>query len=263
VIPSLPHRPQADVAGTLSGFRRIVSLSPSVTENLFALGAGDRLVGITTACDYPDRVRNLPRVGDFRRPSWERILSLRPDAVVVESATIRLEDVHRIRDRVGCRVEVLRPRTVSDVLANLTRLGAWCDRTRETSTLVRRLRARMETVGRRVRGLPKPRVFVEVSETPLYAAGPGSFVDDLIRLAGGVNVVTGREPFPTVSKESLISAAVDVYVVAAKPNSEHLSRPLARNARLVVLDPDLLFRPTSRLVDGLEGLANGLHGKAG
>lgn len=245
------------------GFRRIVSLSPSVTENLFAIGAGDRVVGITTACDFPDAARNLPRVGDFRRPSWERIVSLRPDAVIVESATIAAADIARVRERAGCRVEVLRPRTVSDVLANLGRLGTWCDRPREASDLVRRLRGRIDTVRRRVARLPRRRVFVEVSETPLYAAGPGSFVDDLIRLAGGVNAVGGREPFPMVSKEMLISAKVDVYVVAAKMGSEPLSRPLVRDARVVRVDPDRLFRPTARLVDGLEVLADAVHGGAG
>ncbi|MFY7952498.1 MAG: helical backbone metal receptor, partial [Armatimonadaceae bacterium] len=217
-----------------SGFRRIISLSPSVTENLFAIGAGDRVVGVTTVCDFPETARNLPRVGDFRRPSWERILASRPDAVIVESATIQDADIARIRERVGCRVEVLRPRTVDDVLANLNRLGAWCARSRETSAIVRRLNARVSAVRRRAAGRPRRRVFVEVSETPLYAAGPGSFVDDLIRLAGGVNAVGGREPFPMVSKEMLLSANVDVYVVAAKAGGDAVSRPLARGARVLV-----------------------------
>jgi ABC-type hemin transport system substrate-binding protein len=242
------------------GFRRIVSLSPSVTENLFAIGAGGRLVGVTTACDFPEAAGRLPRVGDFRRPSWERILSLRPDAVLVESATLKPADVASIRERAGCRVEVLAPRTVDDVVKNLRQLGQWCGLGRDTASLAGRLEARIAAVGRRVRGGTPPRVFVEVSESPLYAAGPVSFVDDLVRRAGGRNVVEVREPFPMVSAEAVLKARVQVYVVASKAvPGARIQRPLARGARVVAVDPDWLFRPTARLVDGLEALARALR----
>lgn len=244
--------------------RRIVSLSPSVTENLFAIGAGDRVVGVTTACDYPASAARLTRVGDFRRPSWERIVALHPDLLIVESSTLRDSDVASIREKSGCPVEVLRPRTVDDMLGNLAKLGKWCGVSPQASAVVRGLRARMKRVRGRVAGLPAPRVFVEVSETPLYAAGPGSYVDDLVRLAGGVNVVSGPEPFPLVGRERVRAARIDIYVVARKPatpgrTADPGPRPLAGRARVVAIDPDWLFRPTPRLVDGLEALAGALH----
>lgn len=246
--------------------RRVVSLAPSVTENLHAVGAGDRLVGATAACDFPTRVRRLPQVGNFLRPSYERIAALRPDLVVVASATLTLADAERLAGRLRIPVFVQIPRRYDDVARHLEQLGALTGRRDGAAAPARALARRRDDVARRVAGKPLVAVFVEVNPTPLYAVGPGSFVDDLIRLAGGRNVVTSGGAFPVVSKEVLLAADPQVYVALGYPGRppRTFAPPLdrlraVRDRRVVTLPADLLSRPTPRLADGLERLADALH----
>jgi iron complex transport system substrate-binding protein len=254
--------------------RRIVSLSPAATENLFAVGAGGAVVGATAADTYPAAVRTLTRVGDFGAPAYERILSLRPDLIVVESATVRPADVENVSRRLrGAPVFAQRSVGWGDVLRHLDQFGRLTGHAAEAARQVAGMNAKAARAARLVAGKPPVTVFVEVSPTPLYAAGPGSFVDDLIRRAGGVNVVKGTNPYPVYSKEALLAADPHVYVVAAggdmgrggaagKPT---LPAPLdrltaAKAGRVYRLPADLLFRPTPRLADGLLLLAKTLHG---
>lgn len=253
-------------APPVGGARRLVSLSPATTENVFALGAGDRLVGVTTACDWPAAARRIAKIGDFQRPAWERIAALRPDGAVVESATLPDAEVRALERRLGCPLVVLRTRSLAELDRTLTTLGAACGRQAEASALRGRLARRRAAVEARVAGRPRPSVFVEVSPSPLYAAGKGSFVDDLVRVAGGRNVVEGNEPFPVVSKERLLAWNPEVLVIAQSTHfpARTFAPPLdtiaaVRSGRVVRVDPDLLFRPTPRLLDGLETLARALH----
>lgn len=247
--------------------RRIVSLSPSVTEVCFAIGAGSLLVGATAACDYPETARRLPRIGDFLRPSHERILSLRPDLVVAESATLARADADRLARRLKVPLFVQLSRRYDDAARHLEQLGRLTGHTASARPVAAELSRRQARVAQRVSGKAPVSVFVEVSETPLYAVGPGSFVDDLIRRAGGRNVVTGKQAFPVVSKEALLASDPDVYVVAVgtgQSGDRTFRAPLdrlraVRSGRVATVPADLLFRATPRLADGLERLADLLH----
>lgn len=252
--------------------RRIVSLSPSATENLFALGAGGQIVGVTTACDYPTPAKKLPRVGDFYRPSVERIRALRPDVVIVDSATVARRDMDNLQARLKVPIFAQKSTRFDDVLTHLDQLGRITGKTAAAAKQIAGMKTKAQKATRiAAQGRRRPTVFVEVSATPLYAAGPGSFVDDLIRRAGGVNIVKGSNPFPVFSKESLLAADPEHYVIAlggdmgrASGGKATLAPPLdrlsaAKRGSVHRLSADLLFRATPRLADGLLALASVLH----
>ena len=231
--------------------RRIVSLSPATTENLFAIGAGGWVVGVTSACDFPEGAKTLPRVGDFTRPSYEKILSLKPDLIVFDSATVNKADVESFAARVRVPVYVQCSRKAADVPRHLDALSKLVAKPAlgVVAQLYRSLR--ISPLGR-----PTP-VLVEISASPLYVVGPGSFVDDLVRLAGGQNVVTEGGPFPQLTKEKLLTLKPAVYVIATNPGQPEMP-PAVPNVPVVRIPADLLFRPTPRLVTGLRMLQEGL-----
>jgi iron complex transport system substrate-binding protein len=248
--------------------RRIISLAPAISENLFAIGAGSLLVGVTTADDYPPAVKRLPRVGDFGQPSVERIRALRSDLAIVESATLNRATVENAEKRLQVPIFVQTSRRFTDVPRHLEQLGQITGHAPAAATAARNMRATQDKVTRGVAGQPRVTVFVEVGRSPLFAAGPGSFVDDLILLAGGVNVVKGNNPFPAYSKESLLAANPEHYIIATGgdmgSDAPSLPPPLdriaaAKKGNIHRISSDLLFRPTPRLADGLVALARALH----
>jgi ABC-type Fe3+-hydroxamate transport system substrate-binding protein len=249
--------------------KRIISLSPAIGENLFAIGAGGLLVGVTTADDYPPPVSRVTRIGDFGKPAYERIRALKPDLAIVEIASVDRATVENASARLKVPIFVQMSRRYADVPRHLEQLGKLTGHDAAAGKASRSMTARATQVQKRVAGQKPVTVFVEVSADPLYAAGPGSFVDDLIRRAGGVNIVKGTNPFPIFSKESLLVADPAHYIVATvggqsgastfKPPLDRLSA--VKNGRIHHIPADYLFRPTPRLAQGLELLANALHGQ--
>lgn len=252
---------------------RIVSLAPSGTENLFAIGAGHLVVGVTSACDYPPQVKKLPQVGDFMKPSLERIAVLKPDLIIIVSSTIPKAIADNLQSKTKIPVFVFQPQTVKSVLLGLLTLGELTGRKQQAQKLVRELERRLKVVERQVVSRPRPKVVVEIAPPPSFmVAGPKTFVDDAIRLAGGENAFNdASQPFPLVSLETLVAKDPDVYIVAVKGNEQVLDEVKRRsgfaNLRCVQngcvhgIDPDLIFRPTPRLVIGVERLAQVLHSR--
>ena len=181
--------------------RRIVSLMPSITENLFAIGAGPLIVGVTTACDFPPEAARLPKIGDARQYSAERIRALRPDMAIIESGTIDRASADNLQTRLKTALFAFSTDNFDDVPRLLQTLGRITGRSANTQRVIAAMRAKANQAGRLAGKGPRPRVFVEIGRSPLYSAGPGSFIDDLIRRAGGENVVTGTNPFPQYAKE--------------------------------------------------------------
>ncbi|MBC8141190.1 MAG: ABC transporter substrate-binding protein [Armatimonadetes bacterium] len=252
--------------------RRIVSLSPAATENLFAIGAGRFVVGVTAADTYPPEATKLPRVGDFGAPRYETLRALKPDLIIAESGTLRADALVGIAERAKTPVFAQVSARYADVekhlrqLATLTGLGRGADKP------IAALRAAEASAKRAAKGKPPVSAFLEVSRSPLYAAASGSFMDDCLRIAGGVNVVKGLDPYPMVSRESLLLSDPQVYVTTFAGATETIRRgeplpaPLSRiraakTGRVVALPVDLLFRPTPRLARGLLLLSRVLHGK--
>lgn len=246
--------------------RRIVSLAPSTTEVLFALGVGDRIVGTDQFSDYPPAARSLPHVGNELAPSLERILALRPDVVFcAESANTR-ELVDQL-GRLGLRVLVSHVETLEDVWRDLATIGAAVGQKEAAQKLIDDGRARLAAVARAIAGKPRPRTLVVVWTDPLTVAGGHTFVDEAIGLAGGDDVAGDSPlPYPQYSLERLLARAPEVIVVGSHAQAPSLAPllaqptlPAVRNHRVHALDGDLLFRPGPRLVDGIEQLARLVH----
>lgn len=256
---------------TLAGpARRIVSLSPAATENLFAIGAGRFVVGVTSADTYPVAATKLPRVGDFGTPRYETIRALKPDLLIAESGTLRADNLRAISERAKVPVFGQVSARYADVEKHLRQLETLTGLPDGATKSIAALHSGEATTRQIARGKKPVSTFLEVSRSPLYAAGPGSFLDDLLRIAGGVNVVRTREPYPMVSRESLLVANPDVYIVTISGAAERiqvadpLPSPLntlraAKQNRVYALPIDLLFRPTPRLARGLILLAKALH----
>ncbi|HEU5323560.1 MAG TPA: cobalamin-binding protein [Methylomirabilota bacterium] len=252
--------------------RRIVSLAPNLTEIVFALGAGDRLVGVTDFCDYPAETARIARVGGVTSPSAERVLSLRPDLVLATTVGNGPDEVLALA-RLGLPVVVSDPRDLAGVARSFELVARAAGVPDRGSALASEFRGRIEAVRRRVAGRPRPRTLVLVWPDPIVAAGPSSFVASLLGVAGGTNALAAHATpltgqYPTLGIESIVALAPEVIVLAAHPGTtvDSLARlkrygqlPAVRDGRLATIDQALLVRPGPRLALAAEALAKVLH----
>jgi iron complex transport system substrate-binding protein len=251
---------------------RIITLAPNLTEIVYAVGAGPRLVGNTTYCDYPAEAIQVVKVGDTLHPSIERIIALRPQLILVSTAS-QLEAFTRQLDEQNIAVYVTDPHDLDGVFHSIEVIGELVDEREKAASLVSSLRARAASVEEKA-GKEKPvSVFYQLSAEPLYTAGRDSFITDLVRRAGGVSV-TADVPgaWPRYNDEAALAARPDVVIMAtgdsmgAQANVE-VAQPLRRspaalNNRVYKINGDFLSRPGPRLVDGLEQMARALHPQA-
>lgn len=254
--------------------RRIVSLAPSHTEVLFALGAGEQVVAVTEADDFPAAAAELPRVGGMTADTLdlERVLAARPDVVVALDFD-QEQPVAALR-RLGLRVEVIPASSLDDLFGAARRLGAISGREEAAERLAADLGERIERVRRAVAGLPlevRPRVFYEVWDRPLMTAGPETFLGELIETAGGRNLFGEiASLYPRVSPEVVLRRDPEVILapdyhgdplsaeeLAARAGWETMSA--VRRGRVYTIDGDLVSRPGPRLVEALEIVARLLH----
>jgi iron complex transport system substrate-binding protein len=241
--------------------QRVVTLAPSLTETVLALGAGALLVGVSRFDQRPE-VAALPRVGGFVDPSVEAVVALRPDLVLVQPAPGNQRPVEALAG-LGISVLVLRLGSVDDVLAALRAAGAALGRAAQGEALAQGLEQARAAVRARARGLAPVRVLFAYGFEPLVVAGPGSFADELLRDAGGVNVAAdaGRA-YPVWSVERALGARADVVLDAADvPAGRETLRALPglRDARWVQLPSPALLHPGPALGQGLEELFSALH----
>jgi iron complex transport system substrate-binding protein len=194
---------------------RIVSTSPSITEILFALGLGSRVVGVTNYCHYPPQVKQLPKVGTFLRPNMETIASLRPDLVVIERNPINLAGSLATLNLKSVEVN---PEGVAGIYATITRLGEVTGAQPDAARLRASIQAQLDAVKASVAGRPRRTVAFLVGRTPgtlegIVAAGRGSFLNELMEMAGGDNVFRqAAGTYPKVPLEELFSRNPDVII---------------------------------------------------
>ncbi|PWU22252.1 MAG: cobalamin-binding protein [Candidatus Rokuibacteriota bacterium] len=252
--------------------RRIVSLVPSVTETLFAIGAQDTLVGVTDFCDYPPLARAKPSVGGMLAPSLETLAALKPDLVIATTAGNREETFVEI-ERLKIPVYLVNPVRMSDVLDLISRLGALTRRENDAARLVASLDARIKAVVTRVSQRGRPRVLYVLWPDPLIVPGRGALVSELLGLAGGESVTgDASEAYPRYSLEAAVAREPDVIILASHGSRQgpvarekwerfgHL--PAIKTGRLYTADGNLMHRYGPRVVDGLELLARLLHPEA-
>jgi len=246
---------------------RIVSLAPSTTEIVYGLGEGDRLVGVCAQCDYPEAAARLPRVGGYLAPSVEAVLGVRPDLVLVVPSPGNREAV-RTLERAGVRVLVTADRTLDDLWASIAAIAEALAVGDRGAAMASRLRAQLDTVHERVQGLAPRRVLLVVGHRPLIVAGGGTLQDELLRVAGGVNVAADAgAAFPQVPMELVVARAPDVILDAAM-GTEAGGRelfaalgtvPAVRDGRIVPLSADTIFRAGPRVGEAAATLAAAIH----
>ena len=249
---------------------RIVSLAPSITEVVYALGAGDRLVGVCAQCDYPRAVARVPRVGGYLAPSVEVTLATRPDLVIAVPSPGNREAVRAI-ERAGVRVLVVHDRTLADLWASMRAVAGALGLPAAGERLVADVSASLGAVRDRVAGRPPRRVLMIVGHSPLVAVGRGTLQDELLTMAGGVNVAgDAGQVWPTLSLELVVARAPEVIVDAAM-GSEEAGRqlfaglttvPAVRSGRVVPLASDTLFRAGPRVPEAAAALARAIHPEA-
>ncbi len=248
--------------------QRILSYAPNLTEILFAIGAGDRVVGRTRFCDRPPEAATVPVFGGILDPDFEKIATLRPQVVMATVVGDPPDKVEAL-ERLGYPVFVTYPRTVSDILGDVEQIGRAAGAeagARETAT---RMRADLDDVRRRVGRRTPVRVFVVVWQDPLRTVGRGTFFEDLIRQAGGEPVLArGDAKYPQMSMETVVAQAPEVIVLGLPGEPGHGDEtfwrkfrtiPAVRNNRIVSLDLETMSRPGPRIVTSLRELARALH----
>ncbi|MGH7389785.1 MAG: cobalamin-binding protein [Candidatus Rokuibacteriota bacterium] len=252
--------------------RRIVSLVPSATELIFALGGEDRLVGVTDFCDWPPAAREKPSVGGMVNPNLEVIVALEPDIVVATDDGNRRETFEQLR-RLGIPVFQVAADTVAQMLEVAGCLGELTGRREAVAPLAARVRQRIDAVAGAVAGRGRPRVLYVLWPDPLIVPGRGAIVTELIRLAGG-DSVTADEPldYPRFSVEAAVARGPEVIVLArhgtgsgpiARDRWDRLaSLPAVKTGRIHSVEGNLLHRYGPRIVEGLEQLGRAIHPEA-
>lgn len=258
----------------LTPAQRVVSLAPSNTEILFAINAGSLVVGRDEFSDYPGDAKNIPSIGGaFTKYNNEAIVALKPDLVL--AAEINTSDQVKALEDLGITVfMVSNPSTLEEMYTRLLTVAQLTGRTTEASALVETLKGRVEIIKKAVSGVTvQPKVFYELdSTTPNapYTAGPGSFVDLLIQMAGGENVGSSlSSAWAQISIEQLLilnpslillgDAAYGITAESVKQRTGWESIDAVKNDRIYPIDDNLVSRPGPRLVDGLEELAKLFH----
>ena len=243
---------------------RIVSLAPNLTENIFAVGAGERLVGITTFCNYPEQAKEIAKIGDTMTPNMETIVALKPDIVFVSTAS-QIEAFTKTLAENGIAVYVTNPTSLDGVMDDLKKLGDICGTSEQANQVAAELKRRIGDVWRKFELEERTRVFVQISKEPLFTIGKQSFLNGLLVKAGAQSVTSDVETaYPKLSKETASALNPEAIILSEsddnrEPNEVFKNSPAVKSGRVFKVNADLLSRPGPRLVDALEQIAKDLH----
>jgi len=251
---------------------RIVSFGPSITEILFALGLEDNVVGVSDFCDYPEAAKSKPKVGNAFSPSIEKVVALEPALVL----TVKHAQFNSDLESLGIKFIVLSPKDVRSIMDSIDLAGEVTGKAKEGNQLVEDMEATISQVTARVKGAPRVRVFFIVDATDPnspWTAGPGSFIDDIINMAGGENVAAETEgAWVQMSIEEIVNSDPDIIIIQTMAGGvptvseevlqEHLvwkQMTAVKQDKIRFVDGDLVSRPGPRIVQGLEEMARIIH----
>ena len=250
--------------------RRIVALAPNLTEILYYLGLGDRVVGVTRFSYYPPEAMKKPKVGSYIQVNVERILELRPD-LVIGTVDGNRRGVVNLLQEAKIPVYVVNPRTVKETITTLAAIADVCGVGKRGHQLASLLTGRVDKIVKRTSGLEKPLVFLQINLRPIMTVNRNTIHHDVIRLAGGKNMAGDLDvTYPRISVEEVLKRKPDVIVISSMERGGRFERertnwyswpsiPAVKRKQVFLLDSDLLDRPSPRIVDGLEKMARLLH----
>jgi iron complex transport system substrate-binding protein len=243
--------------------RRVVALAPSITEIVYALGREDRLVGVTRFSDFPPAAKHLPRVGSYVHLDLERIVALAPDLCIAVKDGNPKAVIQRL-EALQIPVYAVNPVDLTAIGETILEVGGLLNARLAAQSLVAEMNARITAVKNRVAATThRPRVFFQIGISPIVSVGSGTFIHELITMAGGTNVAAGALPYPRFSREETIALAPEIVIITSMDRNESFLKaqaewqqwpeiPAARDRRIHLVDSDLFDRASPRLVDGLE-----------
>jgi iron complex transport system substrate-binding protein len=250
--------------------RRIIPLAPSLTEILYYLGLGDKVIGVTEYSYYPAEAAKKPNVGSYIDPNIEKIISLSPD-LVIGTKDGNLPGSIYLLDEAKIPVYVVNPRNVRDVISTIKDIGDLCGVSEMADRLVDELNKRLDSIETLVSSVDRPMVFLQINVTPIMSINKNTFQNDLIKLAGGINM-TADEPitYPRISIEEIIRKKPDIIIITSMEKGGEFEKakedwmkwpliPAVKNKRVYLTNPDLVDRPSQRIIDGLETMARLIH----
>lgn len=251
---------------------RIVSLAPSITEILFAIGSREQIVGVTEFCDYPSEAKQKPKVG-YSRPNIESILALQPDLVMAPRAFLRADLLAKL-EQLKVPTFIVDPESFEEIPVRIQTIGRILDRSASADAVAMSMRERIAGVRSKTESLAPVRVLYVLNSQPLITVGPGSFIHQALGLAGGSNVAArATVPYPHLNMESVLKEDPEIIIFpigkaeGIPPGEQQLwqrwtALSAIKQGRLHHIPSDLLNRPGPRIVEGLEQLARIIHPEA-
>jgi iron complex transport system substrate-binding protein len=256
---NIPHNPH-----------RIVSLAPGITETLYALNLGNKIVGVTNYCNWPVQAKQKQQIGGFINPSIEKIVSLQPDLIIGTADGNRRDTILQL-ERLGLTVYVTNPSNINGILAGILHIGEISSETKNAQALVKQLQKRLNNIAGQIRGKIKPRIFFQIGFEPVITVGKGTLINETIELAGGINIA-GRDTarYPRYSAEGILAAAPDIILFAPMANDREFTAaknfwqkfgeiPAVKSNKIYPIETDLISRASPRIIDAIENMALIFH----
>ena len=251
---------------------KVISLAPSTTEILFALGLDDEIVGVSQFCNYPSTAMTKEKIGTFSNPNIEKILWLKPDMIFCTGLE-QAPAIAKLR-QLNFKVYISDPRNFQELFDSIREIGRLINREKQAATLINKMKSDLEkiiTKEKLIHYKKRPKIFFEIWHSPLMTAGRGSFVDELLILAGGINIAHDvKRPYSYFSPEQVIKQNPDCIILAymsgEAPSKTVRARLGWENISAVKnkcvyndINPDLLLRPSPRLVEGLKEIKKRIY----
>lgn len=250
--------------------KRVISLAPNSTEIIYALGQEHRLIGATRYSDYPPEALNLPRVGSYVYLDLEKIVALKPDLCIAIKDGNPIAVVKRL-ESLNIPVYAVDPRNTESVIDTIIEIGHLLNADEKAKELALDMRLRIRKVKSMIANThQRPRVFFQIGITPIVSTGTGTFIHELIGLAGGKNLAEGPTVYPRYSREQVMALSPEIFIISSMTRQGNFDQikaewnqwpdlPAVRNQRIFLVDSNLFDRPSPRLVDALELLIPLIH----
>lgn len=249
--------------------KRIVSLSPSTTELIYAIGAGKDVVGVTNYDNYPPEVKSVAKVGGYEGPNIEAILAQKPD--IVFASNLSGKDQMETLQKSGIPVVVLEAQNINQIYDSIKILGEIIGNVEKGNEIINKMKDKIKEINYKVKDLPKVNVFYVVDTNGNWTAGKGTFIDELITLAGGNNVASDANGWAQYSMEKLMQKNPDVIITSQHATNVNNIKNMpgykdtkaAKDGKIFIIsNDDIITKPSNRIVLGLEEIAKDLHPEA-
>ena len=247
---------------------RIVSLAPSITEMLFSIGVGNKVVGVTTSSDYPEEAKKIPSVGSFSSPNVELIANLKPD-LVIATADGNPEQAIRKLEEMDIPTYVINPHDFQGILTSIRNIGTVLNISEASERVVGAMEGIKNHIADQVATLLHPKILFQLSAKPITSASKNTFIQSLIELAGAINIASeSAVNYPNLNRETILVKRPDIIIVAADESQFKTIQndweafptiPAVQNKAIYRINPDIILRPGPRVVEGLVELYKNFH----